>query len=1199
MYSVINEIKKSKRHVGSVAGLRGSSAALLAARTARESGKPVVIVVPSEEQATTMEQDLSFFTDLPVFLFPGYDIPPYTPLSPDPTTLSARLSTLYRAMDQSGPFLFIIPAEALLRRIIPRDKLSGLAELVIRGEDTDQDELINSLVRAGYEKVSLVQNAGEFSVRGSIFDIFPPSPGKLYTIGNTLGKAPLNCPVRLDFFGDTVESIRLFDPISQRSIQELEEFTILPVSDILFSGNGNDDESPAERLIARGRELGWDPEEIEITADRLVTGRRFPGIEFLLPLFHDHTATPLTYLSEQSVCMLMDPPEINRSLELAWERIRANYSEAVLARVPALPPADLFLTAEHLDQELEKHSLLCLQDFPDLDPEEEKNTDTFRVSPVTAGSQTTRISTGSHTLLSQELELERRKKGILPQLAEKISTWLSEGNRVVMACRSEKQGHHLAELLSQHELDIAITTFPAPDPEKIPADQLLIVPTPLSSGFDLPEELFHCISESELFGEKRISRRQPKAAADEEPVSFEELQKGEIIVHRTHGLGRYGGLINMTANNRHGEYLQIDFVDDDRLYVPIDRINMIHKYKGLSDQEPRLDKLGGKSWVAAKNKVKEAVWKVAQELLDLYARRKLATGRSFSDPDEMFHELEESFPYDETAGQMKAINDVLDDLTSTKVMDRLVCGDVGYGKTEVAVRAAFKVIADGCQVAVLVPTTVLAEQHASTFRDRFSGFPVRVETLNRFRPAAEQKRTLKGLDEGTVDIVIGTHRLLSKDVRFKKIGLLIIDEEHRFGVTHKEKIKKIRSGVDVLTLTATPIPRTLQMSLLGIRDLSIISSPPRHRRSVKTFVAKFDDLVIKEAITRELQRSGQVFVIHNRVRTIREMARRIQKLRPEASVAVAHGQMPGRTLEEIMVKFVNGEIDVLVCTTIVESGLDIPNANTIIMTRADRLGLADIYQLRGRVGRSREQAYAYLLVPSMDGLSKDAKRRLRALMDYNELGGGFKLAMSDLQIRGGGNILGESQSGNIAAVGYDLYLELLQQTVEDLKRKQDNIDGAESVEMVEPEINLQFPAYIPESYIKDTDQRYIAYRKITSCKNDDALDDIRNELRDRYGALPDETANLLAVVSLKEGLAQLMIKKLDQGENNLVLTFSEHTIVEPIKLMDLIEASRGVMRMTPDSRLVFKMDSATPEAVISESRKLLRTIFQNATKRVS
>ncbi|MDH3394234.1 MAG: helicase-related protein, partial [Desulfobulbaceae bacterium] len=512
-----------------------------------------------------------------------------------------------------------------------------------------------------------------------------------------------------------------------------------------------------------------------------------------------------------------------------------------------------------------------------------------------------------------------------------------------------------------------------------------------------------------------------------------------------------------------------------------------------------------------------------------------------------------------------------------------------YGKTEVAIRAAFKVVGDSKQVAVLVPTTVLAEQHAETFKERFHGFPVRVECLNRFRSAADSKKIINGLTTGAIDVVIGTHRLLSKDVAFRQLGLLIIDEEHRFGVTHKEKLKKLRRKIDVLTLTATPIPRTLQLSLLGVRDLSVISSPPQHRRTVKTFIARYDELVIKEAVARELQRGGQAFLIHNRVKSIHEMARKVQQLAPTARVAVAHGQMPAKQLEEIMVRFVRKDIDVLVCTTIVESGLDIPNANTIIITRADRMGLAEIYQLRGRVGRSSEQAYAYLLVPSLDGLSKDAQQRLRALMDYNELGGGFKLAMSDLQIRGGGNILGASQSGNIAAVGYDLYLDLLQKTVEDLKRK--TASGETTIEEeIDPEISLTIAAHIPARYIPDSDQRYIAYRKITSVTTPEELADLEDEFTDRYGPLPEETSNLLAVVSLKEELKKLKVTKLEQGPATLVFHFHEQTPVAPEQILIIIKQSKGKIKLTPDGRLVVQTKANSAEAVLTEAKKILHEV---------
>lgn len=1194
MINLLEKIKREVKFSTTISGLRGGGKALLAARTAQTLQRPLVVITASEDQAAEMEQDLALFTNLPVHLYPGFDIPPYTPLSPDPTTVTSRISTLYQLINFQTPFILVIPAEALLRRVIPKDQLSNLAELIIAGEETDQAELVRRLISTGYEKVSLVQTPGEISLRGGILDIFPPHPGELLTLKNSSPMISENCPVRLDFFGDTIESIRFFDPISQRSLQELAEFTILPVSDSLYLETmADDDSSPASRLLARSHGQNWDPDEVDTLFDHLKAKHRFPGIEFFLPLFHDNPATPLDFVPQDGLLILDNPIEISKSIALAWERISANHQETLTAHKPALPPAELFLTETKLAAQLQEFSLINLDDFPVI----ASPTDQIgqRLIPPGTSGEIHNIPSGSHTLLKQELELQRHKQGLLTPLVAQIKSWQDEGDTVILACRSDRHGEQLTEFLSHHGLNVVQRQLPvAKDSQTTASNEVILYTSQLSAGFDLAEERVHFLSEAELFGEKRLSKKRGQQVAPGDAVTFEELKAGEIVVHINHGLGSYEGLINMTLNGIEGDYLQINYLGDDKLYVPVDQLNLVQKYKGLSDTDPKRDKLGGKAWSKAKAKVKEAVWKVAQELLNLYAKRQITTGRRFSEPEEIFHELEESFPFDETPGQLKAINDVLNDLTSDRVMDRLVCGDVGYGKTEVAIRAAFKVLLDGYQVAILVPTTVLAEQHAATFKERLAGFGVRVEALNRFRPKAEQTKTLKGLKDGTVNIIIGTHRLLSKDVVFQKLGLLIIDEEHRFGVKHKERIKTIRTGVDVLTLTATPIPRTLQMSLLGVRDLSVISSPPQHRRSVKTFVANFDELVIKEAVTREMQRGGQVFVVHNRVQSIHGMARQIHDLKPDARIAVAHGQMPGRSLEEIMVKFVNGEIDVLVCTTIVESGLDIPNANTIIMTRADCLGLAGIYQLRGRVGRSSRQAYAYLLVPSMERLTGDAQQRLRALMDFNELGGGFKLAMSDLQIRGGGNILGESQSGTIAAVGYDLYLDLLQQTVEDLKRKAAGGDEQANSDL-EPEINLLLPAFIPQKYIRDTDLRYITYRKITSCHGEDALADIKDELRDRYGALPDETLNLLEVIALKEALVKLQINRLDQSETNLVFSFTEHTPLQPAQLLKIIDSSKGTMRLTPDSRLVVSIKAGQPETIIPEAKKVLRTLLQNAT----
>ncbi len=1163
MDKLLSHIKKGGP--GSIlhaSGLRPAALALFAARCLNELQRPLLLIAPNEDRAATMERDLHIFTNTPVLNFPSYDIPPYTPLSPDPGTVAARLSTLYQ-MAAGERQVTVIAADALLRRIAPVTLLDTLAELIESGEEVDRDKLVAKLSSCGYEHVSLVQNSGEFTVRGSIIDIFPP-PFVL------AGQEGIDAPLRLDFFGDTVESIRYFDPISQRSLKEIPETVILPVSDILFPQQEEEQRQLVTTFAALANQEGWADEPCQKIKEYLSEQRTFPGIEFFLPLFYPKTDTVLDLLPRETLIIEIDSLSQQQSLQLVRERIVANFQEAKRTQQPALAPARLFVEEEELAHKLASFTRLQLHDF---------------ISP---NQETIAISCGNHTLLKQDLDLRRQQEGLLIPLVDRIHALQEEGHQTIIACRSLRHLRNLYDILGQHGLDVQEQGLPF-SPQEVGRDQVILLPEPLSQGFDLPLEKIHFFSETELFGEKQFGpRRRRKHPATGEAVTFDQLAAGELVVHVTHGIGIYQGIVTMTHGGISNDFLHLEFKDNDKLYVPIDRINMVSKYKGLSDKKPKIDSLGGKAWARAKSKVKEAVWKVAQDLLKLYAKRQVAQGHLFSEPGELFQELTESFPYTETEGQSSAINSCLDDLTSPRTMDRLVCGDVGYGKTEVAIRAAFKVVEDGFQVAVLVPTTVLAEQHAESFRERFSGFPVRVASLNRFRSPKEQREIIKDLGNGRVDVLIGTHRLLSKDVVFNRLGLLIIDEEHRFGVTHKEKLKKLRHNIDVLTLTATPIPRTLQLSLLGVRDLSVISSPPQHRRSVKTFVARHDDLVIKEAVIKEMQRGGQVFLVHNRVQSIHEMAMRLQKLVPEARVAVAHGQMPGKVLEEIMVDFVNHRIDVLVCTTIIESGLDIPNANTIIITRADRLGLAGIYQLRGRVGRSSKQAYAYLLVPSLDGLSKDAKQRLRALMDYNELGGGFKLAMSDLQIRGGGNILGESQSGNIAAVGYDLYLDLLQRTVEDLKRRGLEGDPIDQLPDFEPEINLQLSALIPTSYIPDDEQRYIAYRKISSITRREQLADLRDELADRYGPIPSETENLLQIIELKMLMRPLCIIKLDQGPGSLAFSFLPETPVAPEQILLLVHNSKGTVRITPDNRLVVTTSTKSSDAIFKAAKKVLQ-----------
>lgn len=1174
----LKELLENSRNI-SVTGLRGASTAWLGANLAETH--TCCCIVPDEQFISILEQDLHLFTDKQILQYPGHEIPPYTPLSPDQRTSATRLATLYQLKAGTGGIM-VTSIEALLRRIMPATLLTSVAEYLMVEEDCDQDDLLKKLDYLGYEKVALVQSVGDYSLRGGIIDIYPP-PFALETGIIHDG------PIRLDFFGDTVESLRSFDPFTQRSTDEINEATLLPVTDVLLDNSSENVRKKIALCFEQlGEELDWQSEETARLMERTASGLRFAGMEFFLPLFYQHHDSPsssvLDFLPEDSVLLLVDPEGIYQSMELTFERIHKNYQTARETNAPALAPNAIFLAQEEIKKQLNGFRQLLVTDFP-----------------RTKDSLLT-VTSSSHQLLKQDISLKRAKSGLLAPLTEQIFDWQKTGGRVIICCRSARHTKNLAELLAKH--DLRVETLPTPLdlhtlPTKTDSETLYLCDHPLSNGFSLPELQLHILSEAELFGEMRLGGKSKKSQKGE-PVRFTELSYGDVIVHRDHGLGIYRGLSTIEFQSVVNDFMLLEYRDGDKLYLPVDRLNLISRYQGFSDREPKIDKLGTQNWKTIKSKVKEEVWKVAQELLDIYAKREIKEGRSFSPAGTLFHELEESFPFDETPGQAKSITDVIQDLTSDKPMDRLICGDVGYGKTEVAVRAAFKVVEDGYQVAILVPTTVLAEQHAKTFGERLQGFPVNISCLNRFRTGAQQRKIVKELENGMVDIVIGTHRLLSKDVTFKNLGLLIIDEEHRFGVTHKEKLKKMRAEVDILTLTATPIPRTLQMSLLSIRDLSVISTPPEHRQPVKTFVARYDELVIKEAVSKELRRGGQVFFVHNRVKSIHRMASLIQKLVPEAKIAVAHGQMAGKDLEEIMVSFVNKKINVLVSTTIIESGLDIPSANTIIINRADMLGLAEIYQLRGRVGRSSTQSFAYLLVPSLDSLSKDSRDRLRALMDSNELGGGFKLAMSDLQIRGGGNLLGVSQSGNIAAIGYDLYLDLLQKTVADLKAQAAKTEQKNLLDDVDPEINLQLSAYIPENYIPDISQRYITYRRIAALSKAPAeqQEDLQDELIDRYGTLPVETSTLFRVISLKKDLAELGIKKLEQGRDSLVYSFVDATPLSPEMLLNYLELQTGkkkgiTRKFTPDGRLVQNVKLSSIEHIfetISTTLEELNTL---------
>lgn len=705
----------------------------------------------------------------------------------------------------------------------------------------------------------------------------------------------------------------------------------------------------------------------------------------------------------------------------------------------------------------------------------------------------------------------------------------------------------------------------------------------ISSGFVWPEASVALITANEIFGTRRKGTAAAKSRIQKQLLSFEDLKIDDLVVHDQHGIGQYKGLTKLTVERATNDYLLITYRDDDRLYLPVERMNLIQKYMGVDGVVPVVDKMGGSSWERMKAKAKKSTVKIAKELLKIYAARKVHKGFSHQSVERELQDFENGFPYEETADQLKVIEAVLHDMGQPVPMDRLVCGDVGYGKTEVALRAAFVSVYNGKQVAVLVPTTVLAEQHFATFSERFKNYPVNIACLSRFRSRQEQRKIVNDAKEGNVDIVVGTHRILQKDISFKDLGLFVIDEEHRFGVRHKETLKKIRTTVDVLALTATPIPRTLHMSLIGIRDIDLIETPPEDRHAVVTYVSEFTDGIVKDAVTRELQRGGQIFFVHNSINSIERMAARLKSIVPDVRLDIAHGQMPERELEKIMLRFVNKKIDMLVCTTIIESGLDIPSANTIFINRADRFGLAQMYQLRGRVGRAEELAYAYLFIPPESYITRDALKRLKVLMDHSDLGSGFQIAMSDLKIRGGGTILGASQSGHIAAVGYDMFLKLMEESVSELK-------GEQPVDDIEPEINLPMSAFIPETYISDIDQRLSAYRRLSRISRMDEISAIKEELIDRYGKLPEEASNLLMkivfrVLSIKAG-----IKKLDVAENQLVLQISDQHQANPHGIVDLVLSEKDRFRLTPDHKLTIALSGGQKTGLLTQTKYILKEI---------
>jgi transcription-repair coupling factor (superfamily II helicase) len=1139
-------------------GLAGSEKAYLVSRIYMEHKTPVVVIVPSQKDAELYLEDLRFFLGSlspHIVHFPSYNILPFKYLSYHNETAAKRISSLYRLIESEAPPIVVTTASALLGKIIPKQEICDYAELIMAGEEMDRDLVVEKLVSGGYVRSTIVEEPGDFCIRGGIIDVFSP----LYSD-----------PLRIELFGDTVESLRFFSAANQRSIKNIQEAVILPAREAILK------KERIDQIISRVREQA-SKLDIPVTMARSLVGRIkkegfFPGIESLIPLIYSELNTLFDYVPNNALFILMEPTDLEQAAEQSRQQASDSFVAACNEARLCVAPDSLYLKWAK-DQEIFKRKRLLK----------------VKMLPVSEGildsKRTFRqfnFSVNDNSAIILDLK-RRREKSLFSPLVNWFNDQMQTGCVTLIVCRTKVQADRLKSLLVPYGINIRlIDGFPEVIQDK---GLVYVCIGQVSSGFVWPVESLAIITEDEIFRAKHRHRIKPEQKDRTELLSFGDLKKGDLVVHVEHGIGKYEGLIKLHLNGSRNDFLLVIYKDDDKLYLPVDRMSMVQKYMGVDGIEPTLDKMGGKSWQRVKARVKRSAEKIAGELLKLYAERRVKKGYAFSEVDSDIRDFEAGFPYEETADQIKAIEEVLNDMKTPIPMDRLVCGDVGYGKTEVALRASYLAVNEGKQVAVLVPTTVLAEQHYATFSSRFERYPVNVACLSRFRSIREQHEIIKDLKAGKIDIVIGTHRLIQKDVVFKDMGLIVLDEEQRFGVKHKEKLKKIRSTVDVLALTATPIPRTLHMSLMGIRDISIISTPPEHRKSIITYISEFDNAVIAEAIQKELNRKGQIFFVHNNIHSIWEMAKHLQGLVPEVRLDVAHGRLDEDALEDVMLRFMEKEIDLLVCTTIIESGIDIPSANTIIVNHADRFGLSQIYQLRGRVGRLDEQAYAYLFIPNESTFGKNAQKRLKVLMEYSDLGSGFQIAMSDLKIRGGGTVLGASQSGHIAAVGYDMFLKLLENSMSELKKEP-------VCESLEPEINIIMSASIPESYIPDIDQRLTSYRRLAKMTELNEIADFKVELMDRFGALPVETANLFLKIMLKVLAIKAGVKRLDLAGQRLTLCFSEAHQKNPSGIMEMVFSEGKRFEFAPDNIIIAKLLKGKTTDLLGQTKNILKDVAQ-------
>lgn len=1118
-------------------GLYGSAKSLALINAVRIAGAPLVVLTPSVKVMENMQDELRFYHDnedeIPVLTFPDWETLPYDQFSPYQDIISERLSTLSKLSKMKRGIL-LVPVSTMMQRLMPVEYLRSRSLELNAGEHLDVEEFRDSLLQNGYRYVSQVMEHGDLTIRGSILDIYPM--GSL-------------APYRIDLLDDIVDSIRIFDPETQRSINTTTSVSVLPASEVSLT------KDCTNRFRAAWRDLfSGNPANQTVYAD-VSNGMMPAGIEYFLPLFYENTSLLFDYLPEQSVVVIDE--DTRMAADTYWHDVNERYDRAVnIDGRQVLPPEQLFLDPDGLNR--------LLKSFPGIS-----------LNSMAVHDKTGAVNYATRTPVNVPVDVRNSQPlSILNRFIDDFK------GRILLVAESPGRRETIMELFRNQQLQPQLfdnwAAFADGD-----SDFGLTV-SPLEQGALLEKPAIAVISESQLFGERVQQRRlRKRRQSDTDAIvrSLAELTEGAPVVHEEHGVGRYLGLVTLELNGILNEFISMEYDRGDKLYVPVSSLDLISRYTGADAEHAPLHRLGSGQWQKARKRAEKRIHDIAAELLELHARRAARSGNSFHFNENEYRSFVEGFPFEETPDQQDAIDAVIKDMVSERPMDRLVCGDAGFGKTEVAMRAAFISISNNRQVVLLVPTTLLARQHYQNFRDRFADWPVRIDMMSRFASRKEQNESVRDLDDGKVDIIIGTHRLLQDDIRFKRLGLVIIDEEHRFGVRQKEKIKALRAEVDILTLTATPIPRTLNMAVSELRDLSIIATPPSRRLAIKTFVYDWKDSVVQEAMQREIQRGGQVYFLHNEVDTIEKMSDRLQQLAPDARVRYAHGQMPEKQLEQVMMEFYHRRFNILVCSTIIESGIDVPTANTIIINRADKLGLAQLYQLRGRVGRSHHRAYAYLMVPSRQSITTDARKRLEAIESLEELGIGFTLAIHDLEIRGAGEILGDEQSGQIHEIGFSLYMELLERAVTALRAgKQPQLDrpldhGAE--------IDLHVPALIPEDFLPDVHTRLIMYKRIASVQSADDLEALQEEMTDRFGLLPEQARNLFRIARLKIHIRELGVRKIDIADKGGRIQFNQDTTIDPGRIIQLIQEQPALYKLDGAEKLRIIRDFGDAESRIS------------------